>query len=86
MKLDKPQDINLIVDEFCKWLLPVANELSEEIKNDLKNIVLGGNPNIWEDEFNDYINDSSDEKREGLNKKLRQLLKEICLMPKYYLS
>lgn len=86
MKLDKPQDINLIVDEFCKWLLPVANELSEEIKNDLKNIVLGGNPNIWEDEFNDYINDSSDEKREDLNKKLRQLLKEICLMPKYYLS
>ena len=48
--------------------------------------MVGNNPNIWEDEYNDYVNDPDDEKRESLNKKLRSLLKEICLMPEYYLS
>ena len=46
----------------------------------------GGNPNIWEDELNEYLDDPTDEKKEDLNKKLRLLLKELCLMPEYHLS
>ncbi len=83
---DKPNDIDDVVNKLCEWLLPVQSEVSEELKNDFVNIVVGNNPNIWEDEYNDYINAPDDEKRESLNKKLRSLLKEICLMPEYYLS
>ena len=83
---DKPQDIVDIVDKLCEWLLPVQSEISQDLKNDFVNVVVGDNPNIWEDEYNDYINDPDDEKEESLNKKLRSLLKEICLMPEYYLS
>ena len=74
------------VDKLCEWLLPVQSEISQDLKNDFVNIVVGDNPNIWEDEYNDYVNDPDDEKEESLNKKLRSLLKEICLMPEYYLS
>ena len=83
---DKPEDIVAIVERLCEWLLPVQNEISEELKNDLVNSVVGNNSNIWEDEYTDFINDPDDEKEESLNKKLRSLLKEICLMPEYYLS
>ena len=83
---DKPEDIVAIVERLCEWLLPVQNEISEELKNDLVNSVVGNNSNIWEDEYTDFINDSDEEKKESLNKKLRSLLKEICLMPEYYLS
>ena len=86
LDLETPKDINLIVEEFCNWLLPVANEIDSETKADLIEIIVGGNPNIWEDEFTEYLNDPSDDKKENLNKKLRLLLKEICLMPEYYLS
>ena len=83
---DKPEDIVAIVERLCEWLLPVQNEISEELKNDLVNSVVGNNSNIWEDEYTDFINDPDEEKKESLNKKLRSLLKEICLMPEYYLS
>ncbi len=83
---DKPEDISRIVNKLCEWLLPVQDEISQDIKNDFINIVVGNNPNIWEDEYNDYLNEPSEEKEESLNKKLRSLLKEICLMPEYYLS
>ena len=66
--------------------MPVQSEISEEFKNDLVNVVVGENLNIWADEYNDYINSPSEEKKESLNKKLRLLLKEVCLMPEYYLS
>ena len=83
---DKPEDIVAIVERLCEWLLPVQNEISEELKNDLVNSVVGNNSNIWEDEYKDFINEPDAEKEESLNKKLRSLLKEICLMPEYYLS
>ena len=86
LDLETPKDINLIVEEFCNWLLPVANEIDSETKADLIEIIVGGNPNIWEDEFTEYLNDPSDDKKGNLNKKLRLLLKEMCLMPEYYLS
>ena len=86
LNMEVPHDINLIVDEFCKWLFPVSSELSNSVKEELAEIVLGGNPNIWEDEFNEYVDDPSEDKKEDLNKKLRELLKEMCLMPEYYLS
>ena len=54
--------------------------------NRIVEIIVGGNPNIWEDELNEYLDDPTDEKKEDLNKKLRLLLKELCLMPEYYLS
>ena len=84
--LENPNDINLIVEEFCNWLLPVSDEISSSDKEELVEIIVGGNPNIWEDELNEYLDDPTDEKKEDLNKKLRLLLKELCLMPEYYLS
>ena len=84
--IDKPSDIILIIDTLCKWLFPLYSEISDSRKSDLINIVIGNNPNLWEDEYNDYINDPNDEKEESLNKKLRSLLQEICLTPEYYLS
>jgi len=84
--IDKPSDIILIVETLCKWLFPIYSEISDSRKSDLINIVIGNNPNLWEDEYNDYINDPNDEKEESLNKKLRILLQEICLTPEYYLS
>ena len=29
---DKPEDIVAIVERLCEWLLPVQNEISEELK------------------------------------------------------
>ena len=84
--LENPNDINLIVEEFCNWLLPVSDEISSSDKEELVDIIVGGNPNIWEDELKEYLDDPTDEKKEDLNKKLRLLLKELCLMPEYYLS
>ena len=84
--LETPNDINFIVQEFCNWLLPVSDEITSSVKEELVEIIVGGNPNIWEDEFSEYLNDPSEEKKEDLNKKLRLLLKEMCLMPEYYLS
>ena len=86
LNLENPKDINLIVEEFCKCFLPLSDEITSEIKADLVDIILGGNPNIWEDELNEFLNNPSEEKKEDLNKKLRLLLKEICLMPEYHLS
>lgn len=83
---NNPDDITGIVNKLCEWLMPVQSEISEEFKNDLVNVVVGENLNIWADEYNDYINSPSEEKKESLNKKLRLLLKEVCLMPEYYLS
>ena len=59
---------------------------SDNTKSELIEIVVGGNPNIWEDELNEYLNDPSEDKKEDINKKLRMLIKEMCLMPEYYLS
>ena len=36
--------------------------------------------------MNEYLNDPSEDKKEDINKKLRLLIKEMCLMPEYYLS
>ena len=35
---------------------------------------------------NEYLNDPSKDKKEDINKKLRLLIKEMCLLPEYYLS
>ena len=53
--LENPNDINLIVEEFCNWLLPVSDEISSSDKEELVEIIVGGNPNIWEDELNEYF-------------------------------
>ena len=84
--LETPKDINFIVEEFCNWLLPVSDEITSNTKEELVDIINGGNPNIWEDELTEYLSDPSENKKEDLNKKLRLLLKELCLMPEYYLS
>ena len=86
MSLENHKDINVVVETLCKWLFPVISEISENTKSELIEIVVGGNPNIWEDELNEYLNDPSEDKKEDINKKLRLLIKEMCLMPEYYLS
>jgi len=86
MSLENHNDINVVVETLCKWLFPVISEISENTKSELIEIVVGGNPNIWEDELNEYLNDPSEDKKEDINKKLRLLIKEMCLMPEYYLS
>ena len=84
--LENPKDINFVIDLLCKWLFPVFAEISDSTKSELIEIVVGGNTNIWEDELNEYLNDPSEDKKEDINKKLRLLIKEMCLMPEYYLS
>ncbi len=86
MSLENHNDINVVVETLCKWLFPVISEISDSTKSELIEIVVGGNPNIWEDELNEYLNDPSEDKKEDINKKLRLLIKEMCLMPEYYLS
>ena len=86
MSLENHNDINVVVETLCKWLFPVISEISDNTKSELIEIVVGGNPNIWEDELNEYLNDPSEDKKEDINKKLRMLIKEMCLMPEYYLS
>ena len=86
LSLENPKDINFVIDLLCKWLFPVFAEISDSTKSELIEIVVGGNPNIWEDELNEYLNDPSEDKKEDINKKLRLLIKEMCLMPEYYLS
>ena len=86
MSLENHNDINVVVETLCKWLFPVISEISENTKSELIEIVVGGNANIWEDELNEYLNDPSEDKKEDINKKLRLLIKEMCLMPEYYLS
>ena len=81
------KDISLagrIKATFGKYLKD--DQKQDDGLKELGEIVLGGNPNIWEDEFNEYVDDPSEDKKEDLNKKLRELLKEMCLMPEYYLS
>ena len=85
-EIDKPDDIDFIIELFCKWLFPVYSEISEEQKEDFKNIVIGDNPNMWYDEYHEYINNPTDEAKTAINKKLKTLLKEMCLMPEYHLS
>ena len=41
---------------------------------------------MWKDEYNDYINDPTQSKKDAINKKLRDLLKEMFKSPEYHLS
>ena len=85
-EIDTPDDIDFIIELFCKWLFPVYSEISEEQKEDFKNIVIGDNPNMWYDEYHEYINNPTDEGKTAINNKLKTLVKEMCLMPEYHLS
>jgi len=85
-EIEKPDDIDFMVELFCKWLFPVYSEISDEQKEEFKNIVVGNNPNMWYDEYHAYINNPTDEAKTAINKKLKTLLKEMCLMPENHLS
>jgi uncharacterized protein (DUF1800 family) len=85
-EIEKPDDIDFMVELFCKWLFPVYSEISDEQKEEFKNIVVGNNPNMWYDEYHAYINNPTDEAKIAINKKLKTLLKEMCLMPENHLS
>ena len=85
-EIDTPDDIDFIIELFCKWFFPVYSEISEEQKEDFKNIVVGDNPNMWYDEYHEYINNPTDEGKTAINNKLKTLVKEMCLMPEYHLS
>ena len=85
-EIEKPDDIDFMIELFCKWLFPVYSEISDEQKEEFKNIVVGNNPNMWYDEYHAYINNPTDEAKTAINKKLKTLLKEMCLMPEYHLS
>ena len=85
-EIENPDDIDFIIELFCKWLFPVYSEISDEQKEDFKNIVVGNNPNMWYDEYHEYINDPTDEAKTAINNKLKTLFKEMCLMPEYHLS
>ncbi len=85
-EIEKPDDIDFMIELFCKWLFPVYSEISDEQKEEFKNIVIGNNPNMWYDEYHAYINNPTDEAKTAINKKLKTLFKEMCLMPEYHLS
>ena len=85
-EISEPENITYIIELFCKWLFPVYSEITNPQKEDFKNIVIGNNPNMWEDEYTDYINDPTPSKKDAINKKLRDLLKEMFKSPEYHLS
>ena len=85
-EISEPDNITFIIELFCKWLFPVYTEITTSQKEDFKNIVIGNNPNMWKDEYSDYINDPTPSKKDAINKKLRDLLKEMFKSPEYHLS
>ena len=67
-------------------LIPVYTEITTSQKEDFKNIIIGNNPNMWKDEYTDYINNPTPSKKDAINKKLKDLLKDMCMSPEYHLS
>ena len=85
-EITEPDNITYIVELFCKWLFPVYTEITTSQKEDFKNIIIGNNPNMWKDEYTDYINNPTPSKKDAINKKLKDLLKDMCMSPEYHLS
>ena len=48
--------------------------------------MVGNNPNMWKDEYTDYINDPTPAKEISINKRLKDLIKEMFKTPEYHLS
>ena len=77
----------VVQDNFlCLKTGPKIFSIPSTSKEEFKNIVVGNNPNMWYDEYHAYINNPTDEAKTAINKKLKTLLKEMCLMPENHLS
>ena len=85
-EITEPDNIDYIIELFCKWFFPVFSEITSSQKEDFKNIVVGNNPNMWKDEYTDYINDPTPAKEISINKRLKDLIKEMFKTPEYHLS
>ena len=85
-EITEPDNIDYIIELFCKWFFPVYSEITSSQKEDFKNIVVGNNPNMWKDEYTDYINDPTPAKEISINKRLKDLIKEMFKTPEYHLS
>ncbi len=85
-EIAEPDNIDYIIELFCKWFFPVYSEITSSQKEDFKNIVVGNNPNMWKDEYTDYINDPTPAKEISINKRLKDLMKEMFKTPEYHLS
>ena len=85
-EISEPDNIDYIIELFCKWFFPIYSEITPSQKEDFKNIVVGNNPNMWKDEYTDYINDPTPAKEISINKRLKDLIKEMFKTPEYHLS
>lgn len=83
--LDNPLDINDLIKESCDILYP--RKLSQENLDFFKEVVLEGLPDFeWGVEYNDYLQNPSEEKRIAVERKLCNLYKTMFSIPEFQLS
>ena len=83
---DNPYDPNALIHEIARYIFP--NGITETQKDFLKEILIPGLPDFeWTVEYSDYVGDPEDEdKKRGVETKLRSLFSAFFSMPEYYLS
>ena len=79
LKRKNDTEYNHLNNKKMKFTTNKSNYIKISINNSLFN-------QYSLNELNEYLNDPSKDKKEDINKKLRLLIKEMCLMPEYYLS
>lgn len=83
--LDDPIDINALIAEVCEVLFP--RKLSEAHLDFFKSSVLDGLPDFeWSVEYNDYLQDPTDDKRQAIESKLSNLFETMYSIPEFQLS
>jgi len=83
--LDNPTDINDLITEAIQILFP--RELSEAYVDFFKEVVLQGLPDFeWTVEYENYLQDPTEEKRTAVENKLQDLFKTMFSIPEFQLS
>ncbi len=82
---DNPTDINDLIKEAAQILFP--RELSPSYIDYFKEVVLQGLPDFeWTVEYQDYLQDPTEEKRTAVENKLQDLFKTMFSIPEFQLS
>ncbi len=84
--LDEPSDINLLIDDLVRILLPKG--ITENQRVFLKEVLIPGLPDYeWNVEYSEYASDPGNvDLAEGVRNKVRNLLTTMLTMSEYQLS
>ena len=84
-KVEEPADVNPLLEEFVKILLP--KPVLENQHDFLKEVLIPGLPDYeWNVEYSEYISDPGNiDLAEGVRNKVKNLLITIATMPEYQL-